>query len=103
MEWIQCLWSNVVNPLFVTKSKLINDRREQTMPLHTSELVLIRLSFVQKRTDLHQTTGRFEENTVRVLELSFSSKSAFMEQCVLNVNSTQPTVPSSSSNNKKWF
>ena len=49
-----------------------------------------------KSTDLHHVTGRFEENKVRVLELNISLKFAFMKQDVLNVNSAQTRMTSSS-------
>ena len=39
-EWIQCLYSNVIDRLCVVTNKSTNDEREQTLHLDTSQLVL---------------------------------------------------------------
>ena len=57
-----------------------------------------------KRTDLHQMTGRFEENNVRVLELNVSPMFALMKQVVLNVKNAQSKISSTNSIiNKRVF
>ena len=56
-----------------------------------------------KRTDSHHVRGRFEENSVLVLELNVSPKFASMKQVVLNVNGIQSTrISSSSEINKRY-
>ena len=56
-----------------------------------------------KSKDLHHTSGLVEENNVRVLELNVSPKFASMKQVVLNVNNSQSTMSSSSTNTNKRF
>ena len=41
-ECIQCLYNNVIDPLAVATGQSINDRREQTLRLDTSQIALIR-------------------------------------------------------------
>ena len=100
-EWMQCLCSNLVDRLFTATSQSTNYRRLQTLRLHINQLSLIREP--TKTADLHPITGIFEGNNVRVLELNVSPRFALMNQVVLNINSTQSTMSSSSSNNKACF
>ena len=102
-EWIQCLCSVVVDRLFVMTSQSTNDRRGQTLRLDRNVLAFMREKLCTERVDLHHFRRRFEENNVRVLELYGSPKFALMKQVVLDVNSSQSTVPFSSINIKKRF
>ena len=40
-KWIHYLYSNVVDRLFVATNQSMNDRREQTLRLDSSQLILI--------------------------------------------------------------
>ena len=43
MEWIWCLYNNVFDLLFMATSQPTNDRRVQTLRLHTNQLALIQV------------------------------------------------------------
>ena len=103
-EWIRCSFNNEINCLFVATSLSKNDRREQMIRLDTSQLALIRVP-IKHHLRLHHITGRMEENNVRVLQLSVAPKFVWTKQVVLNVNSIQSTMFSSSSNikNCSWI
>ena len=45
-EWIRCLYSNVIDRLFVATSQSINDLRVQMLRRGTSQLALIRVPLV---------------------------------------------------------
>ena len=56
-----------------------------------------------KRADLHDVTGRFKENNMRVLKRNVSRNFALMKQVVPYLNSAQSTMSSSSSTINKRF
>ena len=75
-EWIQYLYNNVIDCLFVVTSQSINDRREQTLRLDTSQLTLIRHPFCALSV-LTGVTSRGELKRTVCVFWSWTSRPSF--------------------------
>ena len=85
-EWIRCLLKNAIERLYVATSQSINDRTEQMMRLHTSQLAMIGIPIVRLTSLTCISSRGVLKKPMCVFWSSTSLKFALLKQVVLKIN-----------------
>ena len=101
--WIHCLYSNVVDCLFVIITQSYKSRKERVLLLNSLQKTLIWVLVVCFELSLASKLMWLEWNSFCVLKFNIPTWLNLMRQCMLQVKSTQSELFSCGSKNNNSF